>query len=360
MKYELKARQVCFFIIAFLPVTKFFSLSCVLATCAKEDMWLSGAFSLFIDFITIATLTFFCKNERRDFFTILEDGLGKVGKNAVLIFYCAFFLLKSAVPVVEQKDFIESTLYLNMPNIVYFLPFFVFAFFLATKRLRALGRSADALFLITLSGSLIILVLSTLGADFSALLPVGANGIGNVLLGSYQTFGWFSDGAYFLFFIGNYGVKKGDVKKILLSFLLYAVIVIFFLMVFYGVFSYTAFREKFPLTEMPSYSTVISSVGRFDYLGIVFILCSSLFSVSLPLFFASKILNEVFNIKKGYVAPLLVTGILLAVVLLSERFTHFIDILYTEYLPAAFLLFGNILPLFIPLLKRRKYELKKD
>ena len=40
MKYELKVRQICFFIIAFLPVTKFFMLSSILSLKAREDMWI--------------------------------------------------------------------------------------------------------------------------------------------------------------------------------------------------------------------------------------------------------------------------------------------------------------------------------
>ena len=51
--YQLKVRQICFFIIAFLPITKFFSLPSIIATCANEDLWISTLISLAFDFLTL-------------------------------------------------------------------------------------------------------------------------------------------------------------------------------------------------------------------------------------------------------------------------------------------------------------------
>ena len=129
MKYELKTRQICLFIIALLPVTKMFTLSSTLMTYANEDLWISGLCNMLIDLLTISLLVTFCKSENRNFYTILEDCFGKVGKNIILFLYVIFFLTKAFLPISEQKDYIEYTLYNTMPNNIYFTPFFILAFF---------------------------------------------------------------------------------------------------------------------------------------------------------------------------------------------------------------------------------------
>lgn len=356
MKYEFKTRQICFFIIAFLPVTKFFMLSSLLSLNAREDMWISGLLSLACDFAAVISLTLFFKKEKRDFFTFSEEVLGKTGKNLLLVFYLVFFLLKATLPVCEQKDYVEFTLYLNSPDIIYFAPFFVCLFFMATKKPSLLGRLSDLLWIVTLVGYAILIVLSLPGTDFGAILPIGANGIKNIAKGTFCSLGWFSDGAYFLFFIGKTLPEKKSSLKILSSFLLHTVMVVFFFVIFNGVFTSIGYRQRFALTETSKYATVINNLGRFDYIGITCILFSTLFSLCLPLFFASKILDELFKFKGAYVSPLIVTAFIFFTVLLSEKRGNLIENLYTGVFPAYFLVFGTILPLFMPLLKRRKNE----
>ena len=360
MKRALKVRQICFFIIAFLPVTKFFMLSSVLSSAAREDMWISGLLSLVFDLIAVISLTFVFTDEKRDFFTIAEETFGKTGKNILLALYLLFFLAKATLPVCEQKDYVEFTLYLNRPNIVYFAPFFICVFFVATKNLTLFGRLSDLFWLITVVGYALLIALSVPGTDFGAILPVGANGIRNIAKGTFASLGWFSDGAYFLFFIGKTVPEKRSWLKILLSFLLHTAMVTFFFVVFNGIFTSIGFRQRFALTETSKYATVINNLGRFDYIGITCILFSALFSLSLPLFFASKISDELFRFKKGYISPLIVSAFIFLTVLLSERHGRLIEELFTGVFPAYFLAFGTVFPLLFPLFKRRKNENQKD
>ena len=167
--------------------------------------------------------------------------------------------------------------------------FFVVAFYLCFKRLKVLGRLSDILWFISLNGFITLFALSLTNADFSAILPIGANSMPNILLASFKSLNWFGDAVFIMFFIGEFEYKKGFSLKLFLTYLASALIVLLFMIIFYSIFTSISHRQRFALTEISKYTTVINNLGRFDYIGIIFILFSNLFSLAIPLFFACKI-----------------------------------------------------------------------
>jgi spore germination protein KB len=354
MKHQLSSRQICLFLIAFLPVTKIFILPSVLANTSSEVMWISAIISLTIDFITLIPVVFACKKADKPFFQLLENALGKGVSRVILILYFIYFMLKSIVPLNEQKDYVELTLYTLMPTVLYFIPFFFVAFYLCAKKLRVLGRAADVMWLITIVGFIILFALSVTNADFGAILPIGAQGVSKVLSGSFNALNWFGDCVYIMFFIGEFKYSKKDTAKILLSFVLAAVLVIFFMVIFYCIFTSIAFRQRFALTEISKYTTVINNLGRFDYIGILLILFSNMVALSLPMYFSCRILNRLFNIKNKWIAPILVVGCQLAILLIFGRHFASIEYFMETFAGYFFIIMANVLPIFSVFLTRRK------
>ena len=354
MNYALKTRQVCLFIIAFLPLSKLFVLPSVLAKIANEDLWLCTVLSLFLDFITLSAVLYACKKADTDFFGLLRANFGKVGEVIVLVLFLIYFTFKAINPLTEQNEYVKLTLYTLMPTLLYFLPFFIVCFYLCTKKLRILGRAADIMWLATIIGVIILFAMSISNADFSAILPIGARGFNAIIKGSYKSLNWFGDSAYLLFFIGRFKYKKRDYIKIICSYLIHAVIVTSFVIIFYSIFTSIAYRQRFALTEISKYTVVINNMGRFDYVGIMLILLSNMFSLSLPLYFSCKILNRLFNFKRVFIAPIIVVSIqVIIMVFLNENITGFISIIQ-DYGGIYFLIVGNILPVFSALLKPKE------
>ena len=116
-KNQINIRQVCFFIIAFLPITKFFMMPSVVAKFASEDMWLSILINLTLDFLTICALTYTCKKSELSFYELLENSFGKLASKIILGFYFILFFCKAIIPLDEQRDYIEFTLYTLVPNV---------------------------------------------------------------------------------------------------------------------------------------------------------------------------------------------------------------------------------------------------
>ncbi len=356
MKFQLKTRQICLFIIAFLPLTKFFTLPSIIAKSANEDLWLSTLFNLFFDFITIGVLLFACKKSRQNVFDLLENNFGKTGAKTITFLYFIFFMLKAIMPLNEQKEYVENTLYILMPTLLYFLPFFFAAFYFCTKKLRAIGRVSDMLWIISIIGFLVLIALSLSNADLLSILPIGANGIGKIFKGTSASFSWFGDAAYLMFFIKEYEHKKGDSKKILLSFFLSAIMLLIFMIIFYSVFTSISPRQRFALTEISKYTTDISNTGRLDYIGITLILFSNIFALAIPLYFSTYTMNYVFEIKKSWISPLIVTSIHAIIIVFLSQYVYSIEKFMTNFGGYYILLFGNVLPLFAPLLCKEKTQ----
>ncbi len=357
MQKELKTRQVCLFYIAFIPLSKLFVLPSILAKNASEDMWISALISLVIDFLTLIPIIICMRKTKTDFFTMLENSFGKIGSAIILFLYFIFFMIKGLMPINEQKEYVEMTLYTITPRVFYFLPYFAVAFYFCTKRLRAVGRAADILWFITIMGFILLFSLSVSNCDFGAILPIGAQGGGKIIKGTFSTFSWFGDSAYLLFFIGEFAYKERDGLKIFGAQILSGIIIIFFLVIFYAVFTSIAHRQRFALTEISKYTTVINNIGRFDYLAIMFILFSNLFALSLPSFFASRILNRIFNLPKKWIAPLITVGLQLAIMLLFTQYLASIESFIMSYGSAITFLIGTVLTIILPIIfiRRNKY-----
>ncbi len=351
--FQLKTRQVCLFFIAFLPATKFFMLPSILAKSANHAMWISALILFLCDFLTIFALTFACRKAKTDFYGLLELNFGKVGCKIILFFYLVFFLLKSIIPINEQKDYVVLTLYETMPNAFNFLPIFLVSFYFCIKSKRVIGRCSDVLWIAMVLGLTILFVFSVSSADFDAMLPVFATSGKKVFSGAYLGSAWYGDAVYLMFFIGDFAFKKKDTLKILGAFALSGLAVIFFMVIFYGIFTSIAYRQLFALTEISKYTSVINNMGRFDYIGIINILFTGIFSLALPLYFATEIISKIFPFKTKWMPALIVNlGMLIFNVAFNEYFAS-IEFFITNFASAYFILLGNILPIFTLLLKNK-------
>ncbi len=356
MEKQLKTRQICLFFIAFIPITKLFAMPSILASISGNDLWLSALINVILDVITLIVLISVSKKTDKTFFQMLSSVFGNTGAKIISLFYVVYFLFKSAFPIMEQKDYINATLYITMPSALYFLPFFSVALYLCSKKMRILGRLADVLFAFTISGYVLLIALSIGNTDFGSILPIGSRKITEIAKGAYSSLAWFGDSVYFLFFIGNFKHHKGDGIKIIGSYLINAIMILFFLIVFYGVFNFIAFRQRFALTDIAKYTSVISNTGRFDYLASVSLLFSYIISIALPLFFSTKLLEEVFSLKSPLLPSIISVGISFVLIIVFARYYYSIERFMTGTAGILLLLFANVFPLLFVFFKDKEKE----
>ena len=154
--------------------------------------------------------------------------------------------------------------------------------------------------------------------------------------------------------MGAFEYKQRDMLKIILSYAFASLAVIVFMIMFFCIFTSIAHRQLFALTETSKYSTVINNLGRFDYIGIICILFSGIFSIILPLYFATDALKKVCGFRNAWIPSLIINGFLfLFVFIFKERFASILYLLET-YGGIFFILMANVLPAFTAIMKKEK------
>ena len=309
-KNTLKVRQICFLYLALTPVTKLSIYPCFLSGYADESLWLSALIGFALEFLIIcAALYISTKHPDKTVYTITKERLGEVGAKIVFFIYALFFLAKATLPLIEQKTYIENTLYEIMPSPFIFYPFFIVSVFACLKGMKIFGRVADIAVFVTFSGLIIALGLTIPAGDYSNLLPLFKKPAYNVVNGAFRSIMWHSDGVYMLMFLGHFKQEKNYGKKICLSYAAAAAVSVAFLVSYYAIYGPIAKSQTFALPTATVFTISATNVGRFDFFSIFLLLFSQIFATIFPLFASTKCLERVFGFKSAKIPAVIVNGI---------------------------------------------------
>ena len=320
-KNLIKTRQVCFFYIAFMPVTKILFMPAYLAGKVDERLYLPLLLSFILDGLILFLLTIV--NEKSCGVTLYDafsKKLGKWGAKAIYFLMAAYYFLKSLIPLFEHKLYIENTLYEMMPDRITFYLFFAVSTFLCLKGLKMVGRISDLAVLSTAIGLIIALSLSVGSADYANILPIMQKPSYNIVNATFSSSIWQLDSLLFLPMIGHVRPEKAQKRKILLSYLGTSAVTVFFFITYYGVYGAISPSQDYAITAISVFSVIVTNIGRFDYVAVFLLLFSQVFAVSVPLFFATKCLERVFDAKSSYVLAAVVNALaFIATIIFSQQ-----------------------------------------
>ncbi len=323
---KLNSRQLCFILITTSSVGKLFFLPGLLSGIAEEGLIISALINYAIDFILLFFILKVYKTEENfSFYNMLESSYGKVVSKVIITLYAIFFILKVFIPMIEEKNSIELTFYETQPNVLTYIPIFAITFYISLKGIKSFAKSMDIVTILFFTGIFIVCLLSFNVGDYDNLLPFFAKNPRTLIDASFKTLLWFGDPVYILFFLNE--VKKDNkiTKKLIISFVVSALIIIVTLIIFYAIFASIAKRQFYAPIKMSKYSITLSNIGRFDYVGTLLLSFASIFLIAMPLMFSSSIIKRTYDLKKGYIAPLLVNGLALLLTLVFEN--GFFDLL---------------------------------
>ncbi len=353
MNEKISSRQLYFFLACVAPVGKLVFLPTELAKYAKNDLLLP----LLVQFALQAAAVFcvlLAARREQSFYDLVADMGGAFTAKVLSVLLALFLAFATLLPILEQKTFVQSVFYDTLPSILSFAPYFLFAAYVLTHPLPALGRIWDVLAPIFLVGMAGILILSFGACDFGALLPVGAAGAKGFGRGVMLASSWFFDAAVLLSLLGKFRYRRGMAWKGTLAYVAGGAIVLLFFAVFYAVFAETAMNQLFAFAKTSKYFAGITVLGRIDYLFIFALAIVMAYASVLPAQAGVSLLSDAFSHPK-YLS--LILGISLAVLyfilslLLDYRFGQAVNLingplfwlfpLFSVLLPAATALVGR-------------------
>lgn len=347
---KIKLRQICFLFAAIMPVTKTIIYPATLTYYAGNNLLLSSALNFLLMGAVLALVIFLSYRTDMTFFDLLQNTFGRVTARIIYGLFALFFAFSALLPLMEQKGFVAQVFYENIPSFIAFAPLFGVSFFACVKGFKTIGRAADIALPVFAVCFAVILLLALPEADFSALLPVGGDG---VFRGSLYGLNWYTECLYPLFFLGHFEREKGAWWKAGLSFLCGAAATLGFLAIFYGIFADIAVQQQNAIAQISKYTTSFTSLGRIDLLFIFALALVLVFALSIPaqlsVHCACKALGGV-----NPLLPAAALNILLLVLIVFFKYSYLeLQTFFTRSLWPVFIIFAYVLPAAALLLRKK-------
>ena len=276
-------KQLCMLLVTLIPASKFLILPALYAGLAGQDAWFAALVNFLADGLLLAACLFFVKRFEGDtFYDVLERSLGRVFARIVFFLYAVYFLLKAVVPVFEQRDYTETTLYETSPSVLTFMPFFIVSLYLSLKGLKVMSRVGEIMFWFTVAGFSLTVFLSVGTFRPYYLLPLLKNPLNRTLSAIYNAAIWYGQPIVVLFLAGRIKKEKHFYLSVAITFAATALFSVFVFALFTGIYGDIAVRQIYAIAKMTKYSIALSNVGRFDYVASLLINFASVLSLSVP------------------------------------------------------------------------------
>ena len=356
---ETYGRQIAFAAAFLLPAAKLLEVPSLLAKYAAGDLLLPALFHFLIQGGLLLLLLFAAANSEKTLFERLESTLGKAAC-VVYFFLAAYFLFSALLPLLDLEKFVYAAFFDTAPTTFSFAMFFLLSAFISMKGLKTVGRSADLCLFLFLIPFLALLGMAVTETDFTHLLPLFGTKLGDSMYAFTRSAPHFSDVLFLLPLIGNYRHKKGDVPKIMAGYSVGGLLTLFFLAVFFGLFSSIAGREHYAFSKIAQYFPALKIIGRIDLVFIYALTVVLLFFTCIPLqyttaFFCRGIGTE----KKILPSAVLNFGLFLFVLFFNRRYNAFYALISGK-LFWIFWFVAAMLPLFFLLPKYSKLKNKEN
>lgn len=354
---KISARQIYFFLACVAPVGKLILMPTQLVKFSANDLLFPAAVNFLMQAVVVFLVMLLSRSEK-SFYELLSYTFGKAAAKIVTALFSLFLFYAALMPLIEQKLFVQSVFYDTLPSVTAFAPFFLFSAYMCAKPLVSFGRTWDVLAPLSIVGYIGIMALSVTKADFGALMPAGAAGAKGFFSGTAYTMSWFFDTAILLSLMGKFDYRKGMAWKSALFYLAGGAAVLFFLAVFYGIFSDIAVRQIFAFAKISKYFSAVAMLGRIDYIFIFALALVMAFYCALPVQAGTDLLRQAFGGEKALPAVYSICvnlALFLITVLVNYSFNA-MNQAVTQTLFWIFPLFCLLLPALCLLLRRSPRE----
>lgn len=357
MAAQVNGRQISFFAAFFLPVAKMLEAPARLSKYAAGDLLAPAILHFLLQGAMIWALASLLSKLDKPLLGALAERLGEWTAKIFCFLYAAYFLFYALLPLLDLEKFVYAAFYDTAPTNFTFAPFFLLCGYFCLKGLKAVGRAADLSIFLFLFPFAALILMSVGQTDFTAVLPIfgePVSKIGNAFLKSAPHF---SDSALLLPLFCAYQPKKGDVKKITLSYFGGALSVLLFLTVFFGLYTSLAPREHYAFIKIAQFFPALNVLGRIDLLFVYLLTVLLFFNACLPVAYSIELFSAGIDSNKRVLPSAIVNVGLFFFVLYCNRFYNAFYAFYERAFP-VFWTFSIVIPVLLFLILPRKKQRK--
>lgn len=356
MSMKISVRQICFIMLMYTAVSKFILYPTVLSYYTGRDLLFSALIDFVVQAVIIWSVSYLCSRTDKTFFQLIEGTLGNITARIIYGLFALFFIICTILPLFEQKVYVHAIFYDTLPSLIAFLPFFVFALYAASKGFENIGRSADICLPIFIISMLFIFSMSVLEVKWDNFLPVLKTPAKDIFGGSLITMSRFFEPCWLLMFMGHFKYKKGDAAKITLSYAGGALLVLFFLAVFYGIYGDIAVSRQFAVAKISLFFPAIDVIGRIDLIALYGLEIVMLFALIINIQLAVHCIVKCTGYDNKAVISIAVNAVFFMLLIFLDNRLNDIHMFWGKWMWIAFAVFANLIPLLAWAMRRKKSE----
>ena len=352
------ARQIAFTAAFLLPMAKLLEAPSILAKHAGGDLLFPAILHFLVQTLILLALLYAASKSETPLIDRLKNALGK-GVYILYGVYAVYFLFSATLPLLDMEKFVYATYFDTAPTLFSFGVFFLFAAFVCTKGIKAVGRCADLCLFLFLLPFLALSFMAVSKTDFSLLLPFFGTKLSSSVNAFTHTAPHFSDAILLFPLIANLRYKENDGAKVVAGYGGGALLTLFFLAVFYALYGSLAEREHYAFAKIGQYFPALSVVGRIDLIFVYFLSVVLLFFLCLPLQYTTYAVSAICHTERKTLISALLNLALFVFVLFFNRRYNAVYALISGKLSPVFWLFADIFPLFVLFLPRNPKNQEK-
>lgn len=263
---QLDTRQACLIILISMLSTKLLSLNSIISYDMGNNAWFSFFISFVIDFLFALIFIYLINKIDMPILDYIRKKFGYAVSIIISVFVGIMFLFKTTEIMVDIYLFFVQLIYVEVGRIVFVVCFILVLYYFSTRFLRSIGRTIELLLYLILFSLVLSVMISFKAINYENLLPfLNINVVRtsqNVILHNL----WFGDFWFLFFMIGNIKKEKGTNKKLIWSYVLSSLIILVFVVIFTGVFGYTASLHRVCVIDITEVSPRLINQARFAWL----------------------------------------------------------------------------------------------
>ena len=284
-------RMICISVIAL----KFLYFPAVVSSYAKNDAYISVLLGLIFDFIFTAIIVCACSFfPGKSFKDILLKYFGKITFYAIYGIIFVYFMLKTLLAVKEVHHYFLEFLFENFTWIWFAIPIVLLVAYVGVKGLRSVARTTEILFMLIAIGVVVTVIIPMKNINLEYLLPFMSHPKG-VIEGIFRTTFVYGDWMILLMCMGDIKEDKSSHKILLIIVAATYVFVVFFMIVYVGLFKNIGIYKPYAFSDMPLYTDLPNNSARIDWFSSIIWTFALLLQICITTSISSSILKEMFE-----------------------------------------------------------------
>ena len=266
MTKQLSTRQACLIILFSMLSTKLLSLNSIISSDMGNNAWFTFFISFVIDFLFALIFIYLINKIDMPILEYIRKNFGYAVSIIISVFVGIMFLFKTTEIMVDIYLFFVQLIYVEINRLVFIVCFFWVLYYFGTRYLRSIGRTIEILLYLVLFSLVLSVVISFKAVNLENLLPFLNINIfrtgQNILTHNL----WFGDFWFLFFMIGNIKKESDTTKKLIWTYVLSALVILIFVVIFTGVFGLTAPLHRVCVIDITEVTPRLINQARFNWL----------------------------------------------------------------------------------------------